>query len=153
MGAKWPGRGHAGTLAWLVEALTLGGAASVDEPAPGERLPLELSQGGNRPPLGEVRILTSNKSFTEWHDILGDDVIAAAILDGLLHDSYVLSIRGHSYRLRDKLDAAARGPLKPQALEPVAGGQKGTELLVLSGTCPLTPRVRPTGSPPGSPVR
>jgi DNA replication protein DnaC len=70
-------------------------------------------------------ILTSNKSFTEWHDILGDEVIAAAILDRLLHHSHVLSIRGQSYRLRDKLEAAARGPLTPPALEPVATGQKG----------------------------
>ena len=63
-----------------------------------------------------MRILTSNKSFTEWHDILGDDVIAGAILDRLLQHSHVLSIRGQSYRLRDKLDAAARGPAHATSL-------------------------------------
>ena len=66
-------------------------------------------------------ILTSNKSFTEWNEILGDEVIAAAILDRLLHHSHVLSIRGQSYRLRDKLNVALHTPLAPAALEgPVA---------------------------------
>jgi len=47
-------------------------------------------------------ILTSNKGFTEWGDVLGDSVVAAAILDRLLHHSHVLNIRGESYRLREK---------------------------------------------------
>lgn len=47
-------------------------------------------------------ILTSNKSFAEWGDVLGDAVIAAAILDRLLHHSHVINIRGDSYRLREK---------------------------------------------------
>lgn len=47
-------------------------------------------------------ILTSNKGFAEWGDVLGDSVTAAAILDRLLHHSHVLSIRGESYRLREK---------------------------------------------------
>lgn len=48
-------------------------------------------------------IITSNKSFTEWGSILGDDVLATAILDRLLHHSHVLSINGPSYRLKDRL--------------------------------------------------
>lgn len=47
-------------------------------------------------------LLTSNKSFAEWGEVLGDAVIASAILDRLLHHSYVLNIRGESYRLREK---------------------------------------------------
>jgi len=47
-------------------------------------------------------ILTSNKSFADWGEILGDSVIASAILDRLLHHSTVFSIRGDSYRLREK---------------------------------------------------
>jgi DNA replication protein DnaC len=47
-------------------------------------------------------VLTSNKSFAEWADVLGDAVIATAILDRLLHHSHVLNIRGESYRLREK---------------------------------------------------
>jgi DNA replication protein DnaC len=47
-------------------------------------------------------ILTSNKSFADWGEILGDSVIASAILDRLLHHSAVFNIRGDSYRLREK---------------------------------------------------
>jgi len=47
-------------------------------------------------------ILTSNKSFADWGEVLGDSVIAAAILDRLLHHSTVFSVRGDSYRLREK---------------------------------------------------
>jgi DNA replication protein DnaC len=54
-------------------------------------------------------ILTSNKSFAEWGEVLGDSVIAAAILDRLLHHSHVLNIRGESYRLREKKRAGFFG--------------------------------------------
>jgi len=50
-------------------------------------------------------ILTSNKGFAEWGDILGDPVIATAVLDRLLHHSHILNIRGDSYRLREKRKA------------------------------------------------
>jgi DNA replication protein DnaC len=50
-------------------------------------------------------ILTSNKSFGEWGDIFADQVLAAAILDRLLHHSVTVNIRGHSYRLREKRKA------------------------------------------------
>jgi DNA replication protein DnaC len=43
-------------------------------------------------------ILTSNKSFTEWGSVLGDDVLATAILDRLLHHCDVITINGPSYR-------------------------------------------------------
>ena len=50
-------------------------------------------------------ILTSNKGFGEWGELLGDTVIASAILDRLLHHSHVLNTRGESYRLREKRQA------------------------------------------------
>ena len=50
-------------------------------------------------------ILTSNKGFGEWGELLGDSVIASAVLDRLLHDSHVLNIRGERYRLREKRQA------------------------------------------------
>jgi DNA replication protein DnaC len=47
-------------------------------------------------------LITSNKAIRDWTDMLaGDEVIAAAILDRLLHASHVLTISGRSYRLRD----------------------------------------------------
>lgn len=48
-------------------------------------------------------ILTSNKSVSEWPELFGDHAIATAILDRLLHHSHVLSIKGNSFRLREKL--------------------------------------------------
>jgi len=55
-------------------------------------------------------ILTSNKSYGGWAEIFsGDDVIAAAILDRLLHHSTTISIRGESYRLREKKKAGLVG--------------------------------------------
>ena len=45
-------------------------------------------------------MLTSNKPFEEWGEILGDDVMAAALIDRLLHHCHILSIRGNSYRMR-----------------------------------------------------
>ena len=54
-------------------------------------------------------LLTSNKGFEEWGEVLGDPVIATAILDRLLHHSHVLNIRGESYRLREKKQAGLLG--------------------------------------------
>ena len=51
-------------------------------------------------------ILTSNEGFAERGELLGDTVSVTAILDRLLHHSHVLNIRGESYRLRDKRQAA-----------------------------------------------
>jgi DNA replication protein DnaC len=47
-------------------------------------------------------IITSNKSFSDWQELFGDQVIATAILDRLLHHCRVISIKGHSYRLKGK---------------------------------------------------
>jgi len=59
-------------------------------------------------------ILTSNKGFAEWGEVLGDSVIATAVLDRLLHHSHVPNIRGESYRLREKKRAGFLGTVQPQ---------------------------------------
>ena len=45
-------------------------------------------------------VLTSNKGFEEWGQILGDEVMAAALIDRLLHHCHIVNIRGNSYRMR-----------------------------------------------------
>ncbi|QSS99774.1 ATP-binding protein [Pontibacillus sp. ALD_SL1] len=50
-------------------------------------------------------ILTSNKSYVEWGKIFGDEVLATAILDRIVHHSSTFNIRGDSYRLREKKKA------------------------------------------------
>ena len=47
-------------------------------------------------------LLTSNRSVSEWGDVFGDNAVATAILDRLLHHSTVVTIRGESYRLLEK---------------------------------------------------
>jgi DNA replication protein DnaC len=50
-------------------------------------------------------IVTSNKGFGDWGELMGDPVLASAILDRLLHHSHIINIRGESYRLKDKARA------------------------------------------------
>ena len=52
-------------------------------------------------------VVTSNKPFSGWGEIFGDDVVAAAMIDRLVHHAEILSLKGDSYRLRDK-DLGAR---------------------------------------------
>lgn len=40
--------------------------------------------------------------MTEWGRVFGDAVVATAILDRMLHHSHVITVRGESYRLREK---------------------------------------------------
>jgi DNA replication protein DnaC len=47
-------------------------------------------------------ILTSNKGFGEWGELLSDPVLATAVLDRLLHHAHIINIRGNSYRLKDR---------------------------------------------------
>jgi DNA replication protein DnaC len=47
-------------------------------------------------------IFTSNKAFSEWGEIFQDHVIAAAILDRILHHATTMNIRGESYRMKDR---------------------------------------------------
>src|SRR5262245_9204195 len=55
-------------------------------------------------------VLTSNKSFDEWGEIFGDDVMASALIDRLVHHCHIVNVRGNSYRLRAhvELSRAAR---------------------------------------------
>ena len=66
-------------------------------------------------------VLTSNRSFAEWGTLLGDDVLATALLDRLLHHAEVLSINGKSYRMKDRqlltpASSASAGGKEEQAL-------------------------------------
>jgi DNA replication protein DnaC len=47
-------------------------------------------------------IVTSNKPFSAWGEIFGEDVVAAAMIDRLVHHAEIVSLRGDSYRLKDK---------------------------------------------------
>jgi len=60
-------------------------------------------------------LLTSNTGFADWGSLLGDEILATALLDRLLHHAEVISINGRSYRMKDRREAlgAARAPGGP----------------------------------------
>jgi DNA replication protein DnaC len=47
-------------------------------------------------------IVTSNKPFGRWGEVFGDEVVAAAMIDRLVHHAEVVALRGDSYRLKDR---------------------------------------------------
>jgi DNA replication protein DnaC len=47
-------------------------------------------------------LITSNQPVGAWGEVLGDPVVATAVLDRLLHHSHVFTIKGESYRLKEK---------------------------------------------------
>jgi len=47
-------------------------------------------------------IVTSNKVFGRWGEVFGDDVVAAAMIDRLVHHAEVVPLKGDSYRLKDR---------------------------------------------------
>ena len=51
---------------------------------------------------GASLIVISNKPFGRWREVFGDDVVAAAMIDRLVHHAEVLSMKGDSYRLKDR---------------------------------------------------
>ncbi len=46
--------------------------------------------------------VTSNRSFEQWGEILGDAMVAAALIDRLVHHATMITLKGKSYRLRER---------------------------------------------------
>jgi DNA replication protein DnaC len=61
-------------------------------------------------------ILTSNQGFESWGEIFGDEVMAAALIDRLVHHCHIVNIRGNSYRMRHH--AELRSALHPRQSVP-----------------------------------
>ena len=93
------------SLERVLKTLTIPSVLAIDEvgylPLDREASSLFFQLISKRYERGSV-ILTSNKSFGEWGNIFADTVITSAVLDRLLHHSTSFSIRGDSYRLREK---------------------------------------------------
>ena len=47
-------------------------------------------------------IVTSNKPFSRWGEVFGDPVVAAAMIDRLVHHAEIINLKGDSYRLKDR---------------------------------------------------
>ena len=67
-------------------------------------------------------ILTSNKGFEDWGEIFGDEVMAAALIDRLVHHCHIVNIRGNSYRMRQHTEL--RSALHPRQSVPDRSTQK-----------------------------
>ena len=68
-------------------------------------------------------LITSNQSLASWGQVFGDQVIATAILDRLLHHSTIVNIKGESYRLKEKRKAGLLTRSEPYTREASAGGE------------------------------
>ncbi len=60
-------------------------------------------------------LITTNQLVTHWGTVFGDEVLASAILDRLLHHSHTMVIQGESYRLKQKRKAGLVNPSPPKA--------------------------------------
>ena len=52
-------------------------------------------------------IVTSNRGFEAWGEILGDAMVAAALIDRLIHHAHIITLKGKSYRLGERGTAGA----------------------------------------------
>lgn len=48
-------------------------------------------------------IITTNKKFGQWGELMSEDAVATATLDRLLHHCHVISLKGDSYRMKDRI--------------------------------------------------
>ena len=74
-------------------------------------------------------VVTSNKGFEQWGEILHDEVMATALLDRLLHRCHMVNIRGNCYRMRRRAELSkAIHPTASRAAsaEPAGNGEAGS---------------------------
>lgn len=48
-------------------------------------------------------VMTTNRPFSKWGEIMADDAVATATLDRLLHHAHIVSLKGDSYRMKDRM--------------------------------------------------
>lgn len=46
-------------------------------------------------------IITTNRNFEDWGNVFGDNVLASAIIDRIVHHAYIIKINGESFRIKD----------------------------------------------------
>jgi DNA replication protein DnaC len=54
-------------------------------------------------------VMTSDKPFSKWAELMSDEAVATAMLDRLLHHALVFSLKGDSYLMKDRLRVEAVG--------------------------------------------
>ena len=113
-----------GTFASKLKTLTAPSVLVIDDVG---LLPIERGGAGvffhvvnTRYERGHPTLITTNRGLPEWGEIFGDPVVAAAILDRLMHNAVVFNIKGPSWRMREHhaLETAATEP------EPTGGRRR-----------------------------
>jgi DNA replication protein DnaC len=103
--ARLAGAHHAGTLQAELTRLSRYPVLVVDEVG---YIPFEAEAANLFFQLVSARyeraslIVTSNKPFGRWGEVFGDEVVAAAMIDRLVHHAEVIALKGDSYRLKDR---------------------------------------------------
>jgi DNA replication protein DnaC len=108
---------HDGTLATKLKTYTAPTVMVIDDVG---LLPIGGTEGAamffhvvnTRYEKGHPTLVTTNRGLPAWGQIFGDAVVAAAILDRLMHKAIVFNIRGPSWRLREHngLEIATTNP-------------------------------------------
>jgi hypothetical protein len=80
-------------------------------------------------------LITSNQSLTGWGQVFGDQVIATAILDRLLHHSTIVNIKGESYRLKEKRKAGLLTRSEPYTAGATASRRNSSSATASSWRC------------------
>ena len=66
----------------------------------GARLPFRVVSEAYE---GQSVVITTNLEFSRWGQVFGDDQMAAAVIDRVVHHGRLLQFRGESYRVRHAL--------------------------------------------------
>jgi DNA replication protein DnaC len=77
-------------------------------------------------------VLTSNKSFEEWGEIFGDEVMATALIDRLVHHCHIVNIRGNSYRMKNHAELYASLRSTSRVTEPGPTLKRGSRREVVA---------------------
>jgi IstB-like ATP binding protein len=82
-----------------------------------------LAALARRPQTGRYQrgsiIVTSNRGLEAWGEILGDAMVAAALIDRLIHHAHIITLKSKSYRLRERGTAGApAAAIQPAGLRP-----------------------------------
>ncbi len=83
-------------------------------------------------------VLTSNKGFEDWGQVLGDDVMAAALIDRLVHHCHIFNIRSNSFRMRHhtELSKALLAELEAEKPSPSRRRRRTKEATTNRGSSP-----------------
>jgi DNA replication protein DnaC len=93
-------------LAWLRKPHVLLLDEVGYEPLPPEQAHVFFQLINTRYETGSI-IMTSNKPFSKWAELMSDEAVATAMLDRLLHHAQVFSLKADSYRMKDRLKVGA----------------------------------------------